>query len=506
VLTLDGRQGDAIWWSDGMVQGVGPGRVLDRMVPRGIQVWDLPGALVTPGFVDGHTHFSLWAIGRQRVQLAGAVDRGEAVRRVALAAPVDGWVRGQGWDANSWREAPDRQALDQVQLGPVFLDSLDVHAAWVNSAALRAAGIDRSTPDPYGGRIVRDGSGEPTGLLLERAVELVLPYLPSVAEDRLRRAVVEGIQESHRLGITGVHDVEGLPAWEVWRGLASTGELPFRVLFHPPVEALPQLVAEGWRSGERAGPITLGGVKLFLDGSLGSRTAWMLEPFEGTEDRGMPITDAGLARRAVEMASGAGISATVHAIGDAAVRRAIDLLARLPRVGLPHRIEHFQCVHPDDLERVAAAGIPVSMQPAHLLNDIPLVDRHWGARGERAYHFRTIAAAGNRIIFGSDAPVASLDPREGIFAALDRGSEGGAAGGWRAEERVGFETAVRAYTQNAAVAAGTAELGTLAPGMAADLVAWEVDAAADGADSGRAFRGGRAVLTVLAGRPVWQAG
>lgn len=505
VLSLDGRSGDAVWWADGVIRGVGPSSELDRVVPRLVPVWDLPGAIVTPGMVDGHTHFSQWALRRRRVQLAGCADRDEAVRRVAAGVPVDGWVRGQGWDSNGWREAPERSVLDQVQSGPVFLESLDVHAAWVNSAALRMAGIGRHTADPYGGRIVRDAAGEPTGLLLERAVELMLPHLPAVPPGLLKSAVSEGVREAHRLGVTGVHDVEGHAAWSAWRDLALAGELPLRVLFHPPVEALGQLVAEGWRSGVRAAALTLGGVKLFLDGSLGSRTAWMLEPFEGTRDRGMPITDAALARTAVEMASAAGISVTVHAIGDAAVRRALDLLEPLPRVGIPHRIEHFQCVQPADLTRAGRAGIPVSMQPAHLLTDVPLVDRHWGARGAFAYHFRSILAAGNQVVFGSDAPVASLDPREGIFAALDRRFAAGGAEGWRAEERIGLEAAVRAYTRSAAAAAGASDLGTLAPGMAADLVAWEVDPAAERSDSGSAFRAGRAVLTVLAGRSVWDA-
>ncbi|HEU5357904.1 MAG TPA: amidohydrolase [Gemmatimonadales bacterium] len=505
MLSLDGRPGNAVWWADGVIREVGPSSRLDLSVPRGVPVWDLPGAIITPGMVDGHTHFSLWALGRRRVQLAGCAEREEAVRRVGAALPVDGWVRGQGWNSNGWREAPDRSVLDRVHSGPVFLESLDVHAAWVNSAALRAAGIDRDTPDPYGGRIVRDAAGEPTGLLLERAVELMLPHLPPVPPGQLTTAVTEGIQEAHRLGITGVHDVEGHAAWVVWRALALAGELPLRVLFHPPVESLGQLVAEGWRSGVRAGPLTLGGVKLFLDGSLGSRTAWMLEPFEGTHDRGMPITDGGLARAAVEMASAAGISATVHAIGDAAVRRALDLLESVPKAGIPHRIEHFQCVQPVDLARAARAGILVSMQPAHLLTDAPLVDRHWGDRGAFAYHFRSILAAGNQVVFGSDAPVASLDPRDGIFAALDRRPAAGGGAGWRADERIGLEAAVRAYTRAAAAAAGAPDVGALAPGMAADLVAWEVDPAAERSDSGSAFRAGQAVLTVLAGRPVWDA-
>jgi hypothetical protein len=244
---------------------------------------------------------------------------------------------------------------------------------------------------------------------------------------------------------------------------------------------------------------------MFLDGSLGSRTAWMLEPFEGTRDRGMPITAQAEAAGAMRSAAATGIASTVHAIGDAAVRRALDLMTTLPRVAIPHRIEHFQCVHPDDLDRAAAAGIVVSMQPAHLLTDIPLVERHWGARGRGAYAFESLRRRGTPMVFGSDVPVASIDPREGLFSALERRDDGGAPrGGWRPEEKLGFEDAVRAYTVGAAHAAGrSAGAGTLAPGREADLVAWTFDAAAE-RGSGEAVRAGRARLTVVAGEVVMQ--
>ena len=157
VLTMDGSaRGDALWWQDGRVRQVGDAAAVARLVPPGTLTFDLPGAIVTPGFVDGHTHFAMWALGRRRVQLAGARTRAEALARVGAAAPVQGWVLGQGWDSNGWGDAPERTVLDDVHRGPVYLDSLDVHAAWVNSAALAAAGITRATPDPFGGRIVRD--------------------------------------------------------------------------------------------------------------------------------------------------------------------------------------------------------------------------------------------------------------------------------------------------------------------------------------------------------------
>jgi predicted amidohydrolase YtcJ len=504
VLSLvPGVAGDAIWWDEGKVVAVGAHQEILRRAPSHLPRYELADALVTPGFVDGHTHFALWALNRRRVQLSGRESRAEAVQRVAAATPDQGWVMGQGWDANGWPEPPHRALLDLVQPLPVYLDSLDVHAAWVNTAALRAAGIGPGTPDPPGGRIVRDAAGEPTGLLLERAVELVLPVLPRPPAERLDQALREGQAEAHRLGVTGIHDVEDDAARAAFGRLEAAGELRLRVLFHAPVASLPALVRRGERSGAGSDWLALGGVKMFLDGSLGSRTAWMLRSYEGSRDRGMPLTDADEAARAMRLAAEHGIACTVHAIGDAAVRRALDLMTPLPRAALPHRIEHFQCVHPSDLARAAAAGIVASMQPAHLLTDIPLIERHWGARGAGAYPFRSLLRRGTGLVFGSDVPVASLDPREGIFAALDRTLPDGAPrGGWRPEERLTFVEAVRAYTVAAAEAAGAAaRRGALAAGMDADLVAWSCDPAAERGDGG-AFRVGRAELTVVGGEIV----
>jgi predicted amidohydrolase YtcJ len=504
VLTfVPGIEGDTVWWLDGRIQGVGSARAIDREAPKHLPRVDCPEALVTPGFVDGHTHFARWAMGRRQVRLAGARTRAEAVERVAAGAPSQGWVVGHGWDANGWADSPDRHALDLVHASPVYLDSLDVHAAWANSAALAVARITRETPDPPGGRIVRDAAGEPTGLLLERAVELVAKVVPAPSSEILDEAMREAQAEAHRLGVTGIHDVEDERAWRSFRRLEESGDLRLRVLFHPPVASLPELIRRGARSGAGTAWLGMGGVKLFLDGSLGSRTAWMLEPYEGSRDRGMPIAGEREAGDAMRAAAANGIAVTVHAIGDAAVRRALDLLDGLPRVALPHRIEHLQCIHPADLARAARSGVVASMQPAHLLTDIPLVDRHWGARGRGAYAFRSLLQQGTAVVFGSDVPVASIDPRDGVYAALERKSFDGAPRmGWRPEEKIGFEAVVRAYTTAAAHASGTSRrLGTLGRGADADLVAWAVDPAAERGD-GEAFRSGHALLTVVGGSPV----
>ena len=276
------------------------------------------------------------------------------------------------------------------------------------------------------------------------------------------------------------------------------------MLCHPPVAALPSLLATGFRSGDGSPWLTNGGIKLFLDGSLGTQTAWMLEPYEGTRDRGLPISTLETAGGAVRAAAAGGIAAVVHAIGDAAVRRALDLLTGLPPTALPHRIEHLQCVHPSDLARAARAGIVASMQPAHLLTDIPLVERHWGARGAGAYAFATLRACGTTLAFGSDAPVASLDPRDGLFAAMVRESADGTAGGWRRDERLTFQEALAGYTSGSAAAGGlTHRRGALAAGLDADLVAWDLDPAVEAGDP-RAIREARARLTVVGGEIVMQ--
>ena len=507
VLTLvPGLEGESLWWEDGKVRGVGSARELDLIAPPSLPRYVFPEALVTPGFVDSHTHFGMWALGRTRVNLVGARTRVEALRRVGAAQEFQGWVLGHGWNANGWEEPPDRWELDRIHPGPVCLDSVDVHAVWVNTAALAAAGISRHTPDPVGGRIVRDAAGEPTGVLLERAVALIQPAVPRPSHLELSQLLRAAQAEAHRLGVTAIHDVEGPDVLRAFRGMEADGSLRLRVLFHPPVAQLPMLTEYGVSSGSGSEWLTLGGIKLFLDGSLGSRTAWMLEPYQGGSDRGMPTTSEDEARQAVQTASRAGLACTIHAIGDAAVRRALDLLSQAPRVAIPHRIEHVQCIHPDDLGRLAAHGIVASMQPAHLLDDIRLAEAHWGARSQTTYAFGALARKGTVLAFGSDVPVATLDPRQGIYAAMARqGQDGWPAAGWYREERLDFEQVLRGYTVGGAIAAGVAgRRGTLAVGMDADLVAWDVDAALEEGDAD-AIRNAAARLTVVGGEVVMRS-
>ncbi|HEY6783827.1 MAG TPA: amidohydrolase [Gemmatimonadales bacterium] len=507
-----GVTGDAVWWRGGKIEAVGTfadlrgaAAVAGGPPPALIE---LPDCLVTPGFVDGHTHFAEWAIGRQRVSLNGCRTRAEAVARAARGVLTDGWIQGQGFDPNGWEAPPTREALDQVlPHTPAAFDSHDVHSLWVNSTALARCGIDRSTRDPEGGRIVRDAAGEPTGLLLEHAVRLVHRHLPQVGRERVVEAVRGAQAAAHQLGVTGIQNVEGPDALTAFQKLEEEGALRLRVLAHLPADGLDAALRVGLRSGWGSEWLVTGGVKLFLDGALGSQTALLLDPYEGSTDRGIALMSEADAREALTRAARGGIAATVHAIGDAAVRRALDIIETLPPVAIAHRIEHFQMVHPADLQRAARAGIVASMQPAHLLTDIPLVDKHWGERGAGVYAFRSLRSAGTALVFGSDVPVETLDPRDGVYAALDRVSrDGHPAGGWRATERLSFDEVLHAYTAAPWVAAGRGGAGgTLAPGEVADLVAWSPPALAGVAGDGAAFRSAQAVLTVAGGETVWRA-
>jgi len=465
------------------------GRVAALGTEEEVRQAALPGArmeridgIVTPGLTDAHVHLTTWALARRRVDLNAARTLDEGVAAVAEAARSgEGWVRGLGWDRHRWGGLPTKEPLDRVCPDrPAFLQSHDIHGAWVNSEALRRCGITRDTPDPAGGEIVRDAAGEPTGVLLEKAVRLVELKLPSESPEEVRSALLEAQAQAHRLGLTGVHSVE-VTGLEDFTAMELDGVLRLRVLQTIPLPRLDHAIGAALRSGFGGAWLRIGGVKMFLDGALGSRTAWMREPFEGGApgDTGIRTLEPEEFRENVRRAAAAGIASTVHAIGDAAVELAIGVLGGAPRVdAMTHRIEHVQLCPPDLWERAGAAGVVGSMQPVHLVTDIPTAERHWGhARSRGAYAFAPLARAGMVLAFGSDVPVETCDPRMGLFAAVRRvGWDGEPAEGWWMENAIPAEQALRAYTEGPAHAAGLSHRqGRLLPGYDADLAAWDVD-------------------------------
>jgi predicted amidohydrolase YtcJ len=480
---LNAPVGNALVAIDGRVFAVGEASQLKQRFPNA-KVVDFGTAVITPGLTDAHIHITEWALARKHVHLDAAANIDECLQIVARAPRTETWLQGRGWNPHRWGGAyPDRFQLDQVAADrPAAFQSHDMHALWVNSAALRMAGIDRDTPDPDGGRIVRNAEGDATGMLLETAAQLVVSRIPTVTEAEIRRAVIEAQRELHSYGITGIHSFPGVHLPEpdplpVLEALRARGQLALRVLQHISADKLSHAIGLGLRSGFGGEWIRIGAVKMFLDGALGSRTAWMLEPYENSDNFGVQVLERSDFEDTVLRAAEAGIATTVHAIGDAAVAMAFDVLNRAPRVAaLPHRVEHVQCL-PDQAVAMLGNGIVCSIQPCHLMTDWRAADQHWGKRAAATYAFRTMSERGAVLACGSDAPVESADPRLGFYAAVARrDTRHEPENGWYGEQCIMTRDAFAGYTLGAAVAAGADGVqGILQPGAFADFAVWRED-------------------------------
>jgi predicted amidohydrolase YtcJ len=481
-------QATAVAIRDGRILAVGSDAEIELLVDPNTQIVDLKGRLVLPGFTDCHIHFLKYALRRSQVILDGVDDWQEVRRRIRAGverADPDEWVLGWGWNQNLWGDGtiPSKADLDDISpRNPVALSRTDGHSMWVNSLALEKAGITAETPDPPGSRIDRGlDSGEPTGILREwEAIRFIQDIIPEPDDETIVAALRESIAEAHRLGLTGIHEMrlegEKKPALRAFLRLQQRGGLPLRVICMIPVEYLDEAIALGLGSGFGDATLRLGGVKLFADGSMGSGTAWMLEPFEGSDDSyGLVVTPKEELFDVARRAQAADISLAIHAIGDCAVRTVLDVLTEV-QTGQPstlrHRIEHVQCIHPSDVRRLAQLGVIASMQPPHIMDDWAVADRVWGRRSRYAYAFRSLLDVGTHLAFGSDCPVAPLNPLLGIQAAvLRQDRKGEPEGGWYPGERLTVVEAVQGYTLGAAYAVGLEDvLGSITPGKLADMV------------------------------------
>ena len=502
---------DSIAVGAGRILALGTAAALAGLAGPGTEVIDAGGATVTPGITDAHIHLVSWARADADVALGGAASAADAAARVARCAarhPGKGPVIGRGWDANRWSDAPHRSLLDVACPDrAVLLHSHDFHALWVNGAALEAAGIGRGTPDPAGGRFEREASGSPTGVVREHAVRLFSALEGSVAREPDEALLARAVARLHALGITAVHDFEGADEERLLRAMTGGSGPRVRVLMHVPHSGLDRALAQGIESGRGDALFRTGALKLFADGTLGSRTAALLEPYDGTDDRGMELLPPAELERDVARALAGGLAVAIHAIGDRACRSALDAFEAageaLRRPRLPSRIEHLQLVDDHDLPRLARLGIAASVQPTHLTSDLELVDRWWSGRRARAYPYRALADAGALLAFGSDAPVEPPDPAGSIHAAVTRQRPGGyPAGGFVPAQRMTLEASLAGSTESATRLAGLAhELGRLAPGCHADLVVWNLDLLRIAPER---LTEARPVATVLAGEVVYR--
>ena len=483
----------------GRVVAVGGDELLD-LRGDGVEWIDLGGRAVIPGLVDAHVHFQHFALSLQNVDLDGAPTRAAALDRVR--AFVDerpsqrGWLRGRGWSQDAWpdRAFPTAADLDAIVADrPVLLSHKSGHAAWANSAALRLSGIDAMTPDPPSGRIDRAADGAPTGIFFEDAIDLVARHVPRPTTDELVQAMRAAQAYCWSVGLTGLHDFDGRDCFVALQSLREAGELGLRVVKNVPVYRLQHALGVGLRSGFGDDWLRIGGVKIFADGALGSKTAAMIAAYEGEPDNlGIVVTDKEeMLERAREAAAG-GLSLTVHAIGDRANHDVLDVYEQLrrdeggrPGPRLRHRIEHVQVLHPDDVNRLAELNVIASMQPIHATSDMEMADRYWGERARLSYAWRTMWDSGALVVFGSDAPVERIDPLPGLHAAVTRRRADGRPGsdGWYAEQRLALWQAVYAFTGAAARTSGQeANQGMIAAGKLADLTIFDRDLFAVPAD------------------------
>ncbi|HZT94159.1 MAG TPA: amidohydrolase family protein [Gaiellaceae bacterium] len=449
---------------------------------------DLGGRCVLPGFTDSHVHFATWALARRDVGLHDCASLAEALDRVRAAPREGSWLRGQGWRDAEWPDGlPTRQALDAIERErPAMLISKDYHALWLNSAALALAGGDLEVE---GGVVVRDEAGEPTGLLYERAAWQFKERYAQAPDDEYVEAMREGVRVAAARGVTAVHDKDGwLGAIGLWQRLEQQGALPLRVWQSTPADRLADLREIGVRSGVGSPLLRLGYLKTFMDGTLGSQTAWM------DDGSGVVITTSEELEEIVREGAEAGWPVGVHAIGDAANAAALDAFERSRDVwqprGLRQRIEHAQCLAPEDVGRFAELGISASVQFSHAPSDEELARRFWADRLGRAYSFRSLLDSGALLANGSDAPVEELEPWAGVVAAvLDH---------WRDDQRLTLAQALHAVCVAPPWLSHDERLrGTLVPGRYADLVVLDRDPFECEPEELRAVQ---VVATMLAGR------
>ncbi len=429
-------------------------------------VVDLQGRCVLPGFTDSHVHFPTWSLGQRDVRLEGVRNVAEALERVRTHTRRGSWIRGYGWRSAEWGEQPTAAALDDVTGNtPALLFSKDYHSAWLNSAALAQAG---GNLDVKGGVVERDEHGEPTGILREESAWQFRARVAMPSEDEFVDATREGLRIAASRGVVAVHDKDGwLGAPGIFQRVAEREGLTLRVWQSVPHERLPELEALGIHSGIGDEFLRIGYLKAFMDGTLGSQTAWMLD------GSGVTITSGEELAEVIREGARLGWPVGVHAIGDRANREALDAFestrdAWAP-LGLRHRIEHAQCLAPEDVGRFAELGVACSVQFSHAPSDRDLAERFWPTRVDGAYVFRSLWDSGALVANGSDAPVEELDPLAGIRAGVLRTIDDRPA--WNAEQSLTVEQALIASTVNPAwLSRDERRRGKLLPGYLADLV------------------------------------
>ncbi len=443
---------------------------------------DLDQKYVLPAFGDAHLH-TLWAARLfLEIDLSPAQSLQQAIDLLKNAKPkfkAEQWVIGRGFNKNLWPDGqPDRQILDRLfPRNPVYLESQDCHSAWVNTAAIKQAKLSDSTMNPPGGRFERNAKGEFSGLVFDKAMEIFKKVLPPPDEEQLLTALDQFVNQLLKNGITHIHTMEGAKAFELWQKYVLRFGHKMRVVFYFPAEEMEHLIRVGIHSGFGDEWLKIGGVKIFTDGSLGSQTAALRQPYEHQPNNtGLLMFKQPELFELVNRAHQHHLAVAIHAIGDKAVEIAMQVLKQTEDLRkqnqLVSRLEHAQLVPPDLQPLFKQYGLVASMQPIHIADDVKTAEKFWGRRSQFAYPMRSLLSQGTPLAFGSDAPVAEANPLKGIFSAVWRKFKFDLQEpSWIPEEAITVSQAFSAFTRGVAQAAMYNNLlGELSPGKLADFI------------------------------------
>jgi predicted amidohydrolase YtcJ len=466
----------------------------------------LPGALAVAGLHDAHLHIEGIGQGKENLDLTSSTSAADLKKRVAAFAkehPGLTVLKGRGWDQSRFPKGafPTWKDIDGAVSMPVYLTRVDGHAALVNKLLLDKAGITKDTKDPAGGRILRDDKGEPTGVLVDNAMDLVAPHLPAPTDMDRERWLIAGMKECADAGDVAVHDMGmSVASAKVLARLDSEGKLPVRVFVY--LDGTEDAAYDFLGTLKNTEMLYFMGVKLYADGALGSRGAALLEDYaDEPGKKGLMVTEPALLEARIEKVHAKGYQAAVHAIGDRANRVVIDLLTKHHSVDIRDRLEHAQVMSVDDIPRLYVPRITASMQPTHATSDMRWAEARVGKeRLKGAYAWKTVVDSGADLALGSDAPVEDVRPAWGIYAAITRQDhEGTPAGGFTPEQKLTTAQALQGFARGAAWAVNLERHdGALTPGMFFDVSLFDVDAAAD--PDPKAWLKAKPMGTVVSGR------
>lgn len=517
IWTADPQQpwAEAIASRGDKIIAVGSRADIEPFIDDDTEVIEASGAMLVPGFIDTHVHFAQGGASLSAVQLRNAKTPEEFSRRIADFAKTlrpGEWVLEGNWDHQNWGgELPRKDWLDELTPdNPVWVYRLDGHMAVANSLALKLAGVDADTANIDGGEIVRDADGYPTGVLKDNALQLVDSAVPLPGDELLDQQIESAMHYVAAQGVTTVHDMSGFRMLASYRRLQAAGKMGTRVYSVVPLNEWATLRDEVAEKGIGDNWLRIGGLKGFMDGSLGSHTAAMLEAFtDAPDDKGFLVNTLPDLKRWISDADAAGLQVMVHAIGDSAIRDLLDIYLDVSDEHGPRdrrfRIEHAQHIHPDDLPRFAAQNIIASMQPYHAIDDGRWAEKVIGKeRAETTYAFRSLIDSGAHVAFGSDWFVAPAMPLLGIYAAVTRRTLDDAnPDGWIPAQKITVEQALRAYTSEGAYSSFEEDVkGTLAPDMLADFVLLDRNLTSIPPED---IRNAKVLRTVIGGKTVYRS-